>query len=116
MTAPLFAALPGPVGPLRAKLDARVAELAADGQDLDPDLVLVVQSLADRIDDANGARAFRGFVMLTAEYRAARRDLFEGVTVDPGPDALDVLFEQFNAAADADPAQVGHAPGSDPAN
>lgn len=104
----LFAALPGPVGPLRAKLDARVSELADGGQLLDPDLVLVVQSLADRIDDANAARAFRGFVMLTAEYRSARRDLFEGVTDDHGPDALDVALAEFRAAA------TGHTPGPVP--
>lgn len=104
MTAPLFAALPGPVGPLRGKLDARVAELAGRGVDLDPDLVLVVQSLADRIDDANGARTFRGFVMLTAEYRSARRDLFEGVSSESGPDALDVALAAFRAASPIDTA------------
>ena len=63
-TDPLFAALPGPRGPLRTLLDARVDELRAAGQRLDPDLVLVVASLADRIDQANGAGAYRGFVMM----------------------------------------------------
>jgi hypothetical protein len=104
VTDPLFAALPGPVGPLRALVDARVAELA--GADLPADLVLVVQSLADRVDAANATRQFRGFVMLTAEYRAARRDLFDGRD-DTGPDPIDVALAAFRAA-EADDAAGSH--------
>lgn len=109
MTDPLFAALPGPRGPLRTLLDARVAELRAAGQDLADDLVLVVASLADRIDDANGARAYRGFVMLTAEYRAARRDLLDGLD-DGGADPLEAALVAFRES------QAGHAPGPVPAH
>ena len=97
MTDPLFAALPGPRGPLRLLLDARLDELRGQGHELAPDLVLVVASLADRIDDANGARAYRGFVMLTAEYRAARRDLLEGLD-DGGADPLEAALAAFSAA------------------
>lgn len=104
MTDPLFAALPGPVGPLRALLDARCAELAGQGHQLPADLVLVVASLADRIDAANGAKAYRGFVMLTAEYRAARRDLLEGLD-DTGPDPLEAALAEFRAA------EAGHPQG-----
>jgi hypothetical protein len=99
VTDPLFAALPGPAGPLRALLDARVAEV---GGDLPADLVLVVRSLADRIDSANAARQYRGFVMLTAEYRAARRDLFDGVGV--GDDGFDQALAAFRAAEAGHPA------------
>ena len=101
MTDPLFAALPGPRGPLRALLDARVAELEAAANVLPADLVLVVQSLADRIDAANATRAYRGFVMLTAEYRAARRDLLDGAD-DGGADPL----EAARNSANADPGPV----------
>ena len=109
MTAPLFAALPGPRGPLRKLLDAKLATLTEQGHEFPADLVLVVASLADRIDDANGARAYRGFVMLTAEYRAARRDLFEGVLVDDGPDPLEIALAEFRAAeADNSPGLLPH--------
>lgn len=107
MTDALFAALPGPVGPLRRLLDDRVAALADQGHELEADLLLVVRSLADRIDDANATRAFRGFVMLTAEYRAARRDLFDGVD-DSGPDPLEAALAEFRAA------EAGHPPGPVP--
>lgn len=109
MTDPLFAALPGRQGPVRRSLDDRVAEVRAGGRILDADLVLVVQSLADRIDDANGARAFRGFVMLTAEYRAARRDLLDVRDDEPaGPDPLEAALAAFNAA------EAGHPSGPVP--
>ena len=102
MTDPLFAFLPGPVGPLRRLLDARVAEL--DGSDLPADLVLVAQSLADRVDAANAVNAYRGFVLLTAEYRAARRDLFEGVATDGADDDLAAALAEFRAAESDHPA------------
>ena len=95
MTDPLFAALPGPVGKVRAATDAHVAELAGAG--LPRELVLVVQALADRIDWANATRQYRGFVMLTAEFRAACRDLFDGRD-DTGPDPIDVALAAFRAA------------------
>lgn len=107
MTDPLFAALPGPTGPLRGLLDDRCSELTAQGVKLPADLVLVVASLADRIDAANGAKAYRGFVMLTAEYRAARRDLLEGVD-DSGPDPLEAALAEFRAA------EMGNPPGPVP--
>jgi hypothetical protein len=105
MTDPLFAALPGPIGALRRLLDARVAELQAAGNTLEPDLVLLVRSLADRIDTANATNAYRGFVMLTAEYRAARRDLFDGAA-----DPLQVALADFRAAAAGHPTDTvpGH--------
>jgi len=108
-TDPLFAALPGPAGPLRRLLDARIAELTdPDGAaELPADLVHVVRSLADRIDDANAGRQVRGFVILTAEYRAARGDLFAGVD-DSGPDPLDLALAEFRAA------EAGHPPGPVP--
>lgn len=102
MTDPLFAALPGPVGPLRRLLDAAVAEVT---DPLPADLVLVVQSLADRVDSANATRQFRGFVMLTAEYRAARRDLFESVDTS-ADDGLEAALAEFSAA------ESGNTPGS----
>jgi hypothetical protein len=109
MTDPLFAALPGPIGALRRLLDARVAELQAAGNTLEPDLVLLVRSLADRIDTANATNAYRGFVMLTAEYRAARRDLFDGAD-DGAADPLQVALADFRAAAAGHPTDTvpGH--------
>jgi len=103
VTDPLFAALPGPTGPLRRLLDARIAELTDGGQTLQADLALVVRSLADRIDQANASRAYRGFVMLTAEYRAARRDLFADLD-DGGADPLEVALAEFRAAETGHPA------------
>ena len=102
MTDPLFAALPGPAGPLRRLLDERIGELTAAGHVLEQDLALVVRSLADRIDDANAGRAYRGFVMLTAEYRAARRDLFADLD-DGGADPLEAALGAFLAAEAGDP-------------
>jgi hypothetical protein len=95
VTEPLFAALPGPAGPLRQLLDARLAELP----DADPVLALVVRSLADRIDWAVGGRQYRGFVMITAEFRAAYRDLVPTVVAD---DTFETLLREI-AADDASP-------------
>jgi hypothetical protein len=102
MTDPLFAALPGPVGPLRVLLDARIDELTGQGHPLEPDLALVVRSLADRIDTANATRRDRGFVILTAEYRAARRDLFADLD-DGGADPFEAALVEFRAAAAGQP-------------
>ena len=66
----------------------------------------VAQSLADRIDAANAVHAYRGFVLLTAEYRAARRDLFEGVANDDAGDDLAAALAEFRAA------ETDHAAGS----
>jgi hypothetical protein len=78
VTEPLFAALPGPAGPLRQLLDVKLA----DDPDADPVLALVVRSLADRIDWAIGGRQYRGFVMITAEFRAAYRELVPQIAAD----------------------------------
>ena len=78
MTEPLFAALPGPAGPLRRLLDGRLA----DAPDADPVLSMVVRSLADRIDWAIAGRQYRGFVMITAEFRAAYRELMPAAVAD----------------------------------
>lgn len=96
MTDPLFAYLPGPVGPLRAALDQLIADQLTAGAELAPDLALVTRSLADRIDAANAVNAYRGLVLLTAEYRAARRDLFECVAA--ADDGLDAALAEFRAA------------------
>ena len=83
----LFDVLPGPHGRLRRLLAEQTA-----GRDLPGDLLHVVESLADRIDAANAAGAYRGFVMLTAEYRAARADLLGDLA--PADDPLtDLLAE-----------------------
>ena len=103
MTDPLFAVLPGPAGPVRTLLaDRLAAEPAAD-----PVLALVVSHLADRIDWAVGGRQYRGFVMLTAEFRAAYRDLFGDVGGDDGDDG----FAEALAALSAAEAQHGPGPG-----
>ena len=78
VTDPLFAALPGPTGPLRTLLETRLAETP----DADPVLSMVVRSLADRIDWAIGGRQYRGFVMITAEFRAAYRELMPAAAAD----------------------------------
>jgi hypothetical protein len=91
MTDPLFAALPGPAGPLRRLLDARLR----DEPDADPVLALVVRSLADRIDWAIGGR----------QFRAAYRDLLPQVAAD---DTFEQLLAEIAAdAADAGPAVPG---------
>lgn len=93
MTEPLFAALPGPAGPLRRLLDAKLADVG----DADPVLSLVAQSLADRIDWAIGGRQYRGFVMITAEFRAAYRELVPTVVAD---DAFEQLIAEIAAGDD----------------
>lgn len=106
-TAALFDEPARPVGKLRTLIEARCASLRASGHDLDDDLVLVVASLADRIDAANAGGDRRGFVMLTAEYRAARRDLFEGLD-DAGDDGFAAAVASFRAATADD--TTGHVP------
>jgi hypothetical protein len=86
VTDPLFAALPGPAGPLRALLDTRLLEL---GGDHDPVLTLVTAALADRLDWAIAGRQYRGFVMLTAEFWRAYRDLTATEAVD---DSFELLL------------------------
>ena len=95
MTDPLFAALPGPAGPLRQLLDARLR----DEPDADPVLALVVRSLADRIDWAIAGRQYRGFVMITAEFRAAYRELVPSVVPD---DTFEALLREIGDAASDD--------------
>lgn len=97
MTNPLFPVPARPAGPLRELLAGRLDALRADGHDLPDDLALVTLSLADRIDAANAGGDRRGFVMLTAEYRAARRDLLEGLD-DAGTDPLDAAIAAFRAS------------------
>ena len=94
MTDPLFAVLPGPAGRCRQLLDAKIAEVG----DADPVLALVVRSLADRIDWAVGGRQYRGFTLLTAEFRAAYRDLIPAVVAD---DAFDQLIAEIAGNDDA---------------
>jgi hypothetical protein len=98
-TEPLWTEPARPHGLVRKALDARIASLRAAGSDLPDDLAVVAQSLADRIDAANAGGDRRGYVMLSAEYRAARRDLLEGVmSVDNGPDPLAAALADFRAA------------------
>jgi hypothetical protein len=108
MSEPLFlvttAAHSGLHGPIRLALDGRLAQL--EGRDWEPDLVLLVQALADRVDQGVAMRDRRGFVQLTAEYRAARIDLFGAD--DGGIDALDAAIEAFTSA------ENGNAPGPVP--
>jgi hypothetical protein len=92
-TDPLFALLPGSHGPLRRLLAEQTG-----GRDLPGDLLHVVESLADRIDAANAAGAYRGFVMLTAEYRAARAELLGDQA--PADDPLSDLVAQLMANDD----------------
>jgi hypothetical protein len=99
VTDPLFAALPGPAGEVRQALDARLR----DEPDADPVLALVVRSLADRIDWAIAGRQYRGFVMITAEFRAAYRDLLPQQVAD---DSFEQLLAEI-ANADAGPAVPG---------
>jgi hypothetical protein len=112
MSDPLFivtspeVAHPGLHGPIRLALDGRMAQL--EGRDWEPDLVLLVQVLADRVDQAVAMRDRRGFVQLTAEYRAARVDLMGAG--DDGTDALDAAIAAFTAS------ESGHAQGPVPAD
>lgn len=98
---------PGRPGPLHRLLRARLDTAKRDGHDLAEDLALVVLSLADRIDQANAGGQSRGFVMLCSEFRAARRDLLEGLD-DGGADPIEAALAEFRAsearnAADAGP-------------
>lgn len=83
-----------PAGPLRRLLTARIVKAEADGNDIPADLALVTLSLADRIDVANGGGDRRGFVMLCAEYRAARDQLLGGVDA-AAADPFDAEFAEF---------------------
>lgn len=101
MSDPLFdlVALPAPhAGPLRKALDLRVADCAEAEVDLPADLLVVARALADRIDSAIASRQYRGFVMLTAEYRSARRDLFENVAGTGDDDGFAAALAEFEAS------------------
>jgi hypothetical protein len=105
MSEPLFIVSTGVVGrhgPIRAALDARLAQL--EGRDWEPDLVLLVQCLADRVDQGNAMRDRRGFVQLTAEYRAARIDLF-GTDDGGGTDELAEALRAFSTSEGGQPAE-----------
>ncbi len=115
MTNPLFdlVAAPAPhAGPLRVALDGKIAEAAEGEVPVDADLMVVARALADRIDSAIAARQYRGFVMLTAEYRSARRDLFEHVAGDTGDDGFAAALAAFEASERA--ASSGHPEGPVP--
>jgi hypothetical protein len=77
-----------------------------EGRDWEPDLVLVVQSLADRLDQCNAARDRRGYVPLCTEYRMARIDLF-GSDDGGGIDPLQAALEAFSAAETGQPQGPG---------
>lgn len=100
MTGPALFDVPGrPAGLVRRALDARLDMLRAAGADLPEDLAVVAQALADRVDGANAGGDRRGYVMLSAEYRAARRDLLEGIAQDAGAtDPLTAALADFRAA------------------
>lgn len=92
--------------PIRAALDARMRQL--EGADWEPDLVVLAQSLADRLDAANAARTqnrggIPGYVQLSGEYRACRLDLF-GAADDTGNDPLAAALEAFSASETGHPA------------
>lgn len=114
-TSPLFEIAGRPAGPLRRLLADRLEQITAGGHDLPADLALVTLSLADRIDAANAGGDRRGFVMLTAEYRAARRDLLEGFD-DAGTDPLDAAIDSFLAADAGRGAATHHTGGPVPAH
>lgn len=100
----LFAALPPPRGPFAQLLETRVAELAADGAELDPVLLELVRYLAVRVDRANAEHRDRGFVILAAEVRAAYRDLTGDRAESDGDTFADMLAE-FSKS------ETGHAAG-----
>jgi hypothetical protein len=102
---PLFAVLPGPAGQLRTLLNAEVATATGAGAVLPADLVLVCAHLADRIDWAVAGRQYRGFVMLTAEYRAARRELFGDLGAADDSDGFADALAALSAA------EAGHTAG-----
>lgn len=89
-----------PAGPLRTLLTARIRKATDDGNDVPEDLALVTLSLADRIDLANGGGDRRGFVMLCAEYRAARDQLLGGIDA-AAADPFDAQFADFIAKEQA---------------
>jgi hypothetical protein len=88
--------LPAPSGELRRRLTARIERARADGHDIPVDLELVTLALADHIDRATARGERRGFVMLTAEYRSCRDQLFAGADAD-GTDPLDTAMADFLA-------------------
>lgn len=100
MTGPaLFDVVPSAaVGPMRRLLAARIGELTGAGHAIAADLAELALSLADRIDRANAGGDRRGFVMLSAEYRSARRDLFEGLDDANGDDGFEAALSAFRAA------------------
>jgi hypothetical protein len=105
VTAPLFDVPAPPPGRVRVALDKRLEQLRRDGHEVPEDLAVVAQALATRLDTANAGGARNGYVMLSAEYRAARRDLLEGIAADDGgTDSLEAAIADFRAA------QAGHAP------
>lgn len=106
----LFDAPARPAGPVRRALDGRLELLAAAGSDVPLDLAVLAQSLADRVDAANAGGDRRGYVMLSAEYRAARRDLLEGLADDSATDPLEAALADFRAA------QAGNPPGPVPSH
>jgi len=103
-TEPLFDVPVRPGGRVRVALDARLDVLRTAGADVPEDLAVVCQALADRVDAANSGGDRRGYVMLSAEYRAARRDLLEGLVLpsDGGPDSLESAIAEFRAATSGD--------------
>lgn len=115
MDAPLFdIAPPAARGPVRAALDAHLTALRARPDvTLADDLAILVQSLADRIDQANAGRDRRGYVMLSAEYRAARDALLQGVTDDDASDPIGTALQAFMAEHSA---EASDTPGPLPAD
>jgi hypothetical protein len=109
-TDPLWTEPARPHGLIRRALDAKIALLRDAGNDVPEDLAIVTAALADRIDSANAGGDRRGYVMLSAEYRQARHDLFDGITDNGGgPDPLTVALADFRNA------QAGNNPGPVPA-
>lgn len=103
VTEPLFDTPARPAGRVRVALDTRLDRLRAAGADVPEDLAVVAQALADRVDAANAGGDRRGYVMLSAEYRAARRDLLEDVTTEAGAnDSLAAAIAEFRDATAGD--------------
>lgn len=98
-TEPLFTEPAWPSGPIRAALDSRLAELP-DATLAHPDLVILTRSLAGRLDRMDACGERRGYVMLAAEYRAARRDLLPDTIA--GPDPLQAALDDWRAAQASD--------------
>lgn len=98
MTEALFTVTVGPSGahgPIRLALDGRMMQL--EGRDWEPDLTLLAQALANRLDQAEAARDRRGFVTLSQEYRACRIDLF-GADDGGADDGLSAAIAAFAEA------------------